>query len=66
MKTLSKYEGKVTVIRIGHDYFYTLELRRIWFLFRGRWKKVSPEHQPTYEKALKLGHKYNDTRTIFT
>jgi len=38
--------------------FYTAQYRRVYFLFRGRWKNLTPQWQPTYEDAEALVRKH--------
>jgi hypothetical protein len=39
------------------DYWYTAQKRKVYFLFRGFWKNITPLMQPTYQDALDLIHK---------
>ena len=39
---------------LGGIMFYTLQIRKIYFLLKGRWKNVKPENQPTYQDAIVL------------
>jgi len=32
-------------------YFYTAQVRRIGFLWRSRWRTITPTHQPTMREA---------------
>jgi len=45
------YEKKITVKKYQNSYWYTAEVRRFYFLLRGRWKEIIPVEQPTFEDA---------------
>ena len=45
------YEKKIYVQKLGCRYWYTAEVRRLGFLWRGKWREVSPAMQATYEDA---------------
>lgn len=40
-------------------YWYTLQTRKVYFLFRSRWVDVKPIWQPTYEDARDLITTFN-------
>jgi hypothetical protein len=54
------YETKISVLKVGlaNEYFYTAEIRRVYFLLRGKWRQLTPMMQSTYEDAEKLLRNY--------
>lgn len=53
-------EYRITVWKsVDGRYWYTLWYRKMYFLFRGRWKEIYPTNQPTYEDAINLSIKEN-------
>jgi len=48
-------DKRVIVIKDKKDnYWYTLQVRRVYFLFRSRWTYALPMFQPSYDDALNL------------
>ena len=47
-------EGEIIVTQLGQDLFYTAKTRRIFFLFRGKWKYLTPMCLPSYREANEL------------
>jgi len=52
------YEKRIYVSNLGGEWWYTAEIRRLGFLWRGRWKELLPSMQPTYKDAEKLFRNY--------
>jgi len=45
-------EYQIVVLKdLGNHYWYTAQVRKIYFLFRSGWKDLLPANQPSYEKA---------------
>lgn len=53
-KNKKLYEKRIYICKLSGKYWYTAEARRLGFLWRGKWKEVSPALQPNYESAEKL------------
>lgn len=52
---LKKNETQIIVSKdYNGKYWFTLQYRRVYFLFRGLWKYVYPLNQPTYDDAFDL------------
>lgn len=58
LDTKKLYKKRVYVANLGGKYWYTAEVRRLGFLWRGKWKELTPTMQPTYEDAVKLFSNY--------
>lgn len=54
------YEKRICVIKLQKEYFYTAFVRRRGFLWRGRWKELTPIMQPSYDDALNLTNDYEN------
>jgi len=52
------YEKRICVSNSGGEWWYTAEIRRLGFLWRGRWKELLPAMQPTYKDAEALFRNY--------
>jgi len=58
LDTKKMYEKRVYVANLGGQFWYTAEVRRLGFLWRGKWKELKPAMQPTYENAVRLFSNY--------
>jgi len=52
------YEKRIYVSNSGGEWWYTAEVRRLGFLWRSRWRELTPTMQPTYKDAEKLFRNY--------
>lgn len=48
------YDKRIYVYKLGNDYWYTTEVRRLGFLWKSRWKELTPIMQPNYKSAEDL------------
>ena len=50
-------EGEIRAIRLDGVVYYTVYIRRIYFIFRGRWRHVLPTMIASYDRAELLMNK---------
>ncbi len=53
-------EKRVYVIKLQDEYFYTAAIRKVGFLWRGKWKELTPMMQSNYEDAFNLANDYEN------
>lgn len=54
MKESQKYESQIIINKFIDEYYFTAQYRRIYFLFRGKWKNLIPAYIKSYNEAYQL------------